>query len=132
MEQGLLAVVIATLMLGATVGIALYQGELARSFRRLVDRVSPAPPPPAGPTIQRIARDARRLRAELISAPGTPMARRLGAEKAYDDLLCDACRALGIDDTLSGLPPGTDRDAERLRVEYELGEAGLHLGLPHQ
>lgn len=131
MGQGFLAVVIITLMLGAAVGVALYQGELAMAFRRLVDRVWPAPPPPAGPAIQRIARDARRLRAELAPAPGTPMAQRLGAEKAYDDLLADACRALGVEDTLSGLPAGTDRDAERLRVEHELGEAGLQLGRRH-
>ena len=95
-------------------------------------RISPGPPPPAGPPIERIGRDARRLRAALVVAPGTPMARRLGALKAYDDLLSDACRALGIDDTLTGLPAGTDRDAERLRVESALEAAGLRLDLRHQ
>ncbi|MGZ8744420.1 MAG: hypothetical protein ACXWXO_16000 [Nocardioides sp.] len=60
------------------------------------------------------------------------MARRIGAVKAHDDLLADACRALVIENTLTGLPLGTDRDAERLRVEHELGEAGLQLGLRHQ
>lgn len=84
---------------------------------------------PVGPPIERIARDAHRLRAELLAtAPGTPMARRLGLRQAYDDLLADACRALGVPDTLSALPPGTDRDAERLLVEHRLEAAGLRLG----
>lgn len=132
MGQGILAVVLVTLMLGATVGLALYQGELATAFRRLVDRFLPTPPSPAGPAIQRIARDAHRLRAQLVPAPGTPMTRRVAVQRAYDDLLSDACRALGVEDTLAGLPAGTDRDAERLRVEHELGEAGLQLGLRHE
>lgn len=88
-----------------------------------------APLTPVGPPIERIASDARRLRGELrATAPGTPMARRLGLRKAYDDLLADACCALGVPDTLTVLPPGTDRDAERLLVEHRLEAAGLRLG----
>ena len=60
-------------------------------------------------------------------APGLPMARRVALSRAYDDLLVDACHALDVPDSLSGLPPGTERDAERLRVEHELEEAGLRL-----
>jgi hypothetical protein len=47
--------------------------------------------------------------------------------RAYDDLLADACNALGVPDTLTGLPPGIERDAERLHVEDELKAAGLRL-----
>ena len=125
---GFLALALATLMLGAAVGGALYQRERAAWFRRLGGRVSPRPEPPAGPPIERIGRDLRRLRAELLApTPGAPMARRTGVWRAYDDLLGDACRALDVPDTLTGLPPGIEREAERLQVEHELEAAGLRL-----
>lgn len=132
MGNGLLGAFIAiafvTLMLGVTVGGVLYQHEIAAFFRRFAGRFSTPPEPPAGLPIERIARDARRLRTELlVPAPGTPMARRIAVQRAYDDLLADACEALDVPDTLSDLPPGTERDAERLHVEHELDEAGLRL-----
>jgi hypothetical protein len=95
-------------------------------FRRLT-RPRGAPEP-TGPPIERIARNARRLRGELATVPsGTPMARRRGLARAYDDVLVDACRALGVPDTLSGLAPGLQRDCERLRIEQELEDVGLRL-----
>jgi hypothetical protein len=125
---GLLAIGLVTLMLGVAVGAVLYQHEIGASLRGIVRRVLPSPEPPAGPPIERIAWDARRLRAELlVPNPGAPMARRIGVQRAYDDLLADACRALGVSDTLAGLPPGVERDAERLHVEHELDAAGLRL-----
>ena len=125
---GLIDIALATLLLGVTIGGVLYHQEVVDGFRRLAHRVSPPPEPPSGPPIERIARDVRRLRAELLAtAPDTPMARRIGVRQAYDDLLVDACRALDVPDTLSGMPSGTERDAERLRVEHELEAAGLRL-----
>ena len=125
---GLLVIALVTLMLGVTVGGVLYQHGIATFFRRLTHRVLPPPEPPAGPPIERIARDVRRLRAEVLApTPGIPMARRIGVARAYDDLLVDACRALDVPDTLSGLATGTERDAERLRVEHRLDAAGLRL-----
>jgi hypothetical protein len=125
---GLFVIALVTLMLGVTVGGVLYQHEIAALWRHLADRVRPPPEPPAGPPIERIADDILRLRAELLApTPGTPMARRIGIWRAYDDLLADACRALGVPDTLTGLPLGTERDAERLHVEHELDAAGLRL-----
>ena len=125
---GLLAVALVTLMLGVTVGGALYQHELAALGHRLARRRWPPPDPPAGLPIERIARDARRLRAELLAiGPGTPMAHRVGVQQAYDDVLAEACSALGIPDTLTGMPAGTEREAERLLVEHRLAEAGLDL-----
>ena len=122
------AVALATLTLVVTVGSVLYQREIAVTFRRLAQRFSPPPDLPAHPPIEQVARNARRVRAELLAlAPGTPMARRRGLTLAYDDLLALACRALGVPDTLTGLDPGTDRDAERLRVEHELEMAGMQL-----
>ena len=55
----------------------------------------------------------------------TSMARRTGTLAAYDDVLLEACRAVDLPDTLSGLPEGTERDAERLRLEFLLDRAGL-------
>jgi hypothetical protein len=125
---GLFVVALVTLMLGVAVGGALYHGEIAALARRLYHRVRPPPEPPASFTIQRIARQARRVRAELLATnAGTPMARRVSVLKAYDDLLAEACRALDVPDTLTGMPPGVERDAERLRVEIELEAAGLRL-----
>jgi hypothetical protein len=128
MGHGLLIIALVTVMLGVTVGGVLYQHEVAALLRRLAHRIWPPPEPPAGPPIERIVRDARRLRAELlIPAAGTPMARRIAVSRAYDELLADACRALGIPDTLTCLPLGTEREAERLHVEHDLEAAGVRL-----
>jgi len=127
MGQGLLTIALVTAMLGAAVGGALCHREIEQSTRRLANRIWPPPERPAGQPIERIVRDARRLRAELVPSPGTPMARRIAVTRAYDEVLAEACRALGIPDTLTGLDPGPDRDAERLHVEHELNAAGLRL-----
>jgi len=126
--SGLWDVVVATTILGGVVGVVLHQHEIEGWVRRLWHRVSPPDEAPAVPPIEKIARDARRLRAELCTlGSGTPMARRIGISRAYDDVLADACRVLGVPDTLSGLTPGIDRESERLRVEQELEEVGLRL-----
>jgi hypothetical protein len=127
MGQGLLVIALVTAMLGVAVGGALCHREIEQWIRRLANRIWPPPERPAGPPIERIGRDARRLRAELVPNAGTPMARRVAVARAYDELLAEACRALGIPDTLTGLAPGADRDAERLHVEHELNAAGLRL-----
>lgn len=125
---GLLTVALATVMLGAALGAVLYGHEIATLARRRLRRRAPAPERPTGPPIERIASDVRRVRADLrAQAPGLPMARRIAISRAYDDLLVDACRALDLPDTLTDLPPGTERDAERLVVEHELEVAGLRL-----
>ncbi len=127
--DGLITIALVTVAFGALVGGVLYQHEVVVFVRRhLLERISPPPEPPAGRPIERIASDVRRVRHEFCRpAPGMPMARRVAISRAYDDLLVAACRALDVPDTLTGLPPGTDRDAERLRVEHELTRAGLRL-----
>ena len=126
--RGIAVIALGTTWLCLLVGGALYQREIARVLTRVGRRVVPAPEQPTGLPIERIAHRARRLHAELATLPsGTPMARRLGLASAYDDLLADACRALQVPDTLSGMAPGPGRDLERLHVEQELEEVGLRL-----
>jgi hypothetical protein len=126
--RALVVMTLGTLWLAALVGGALYQREIGRVLSRWGRRVVPAPEQPTGLPIERIARNARRLHAELATLPsGTPMARRLGLASAYDDLLVEACRALQVPDTLSGMAPGPERELERLHVEQELEDVGLRL-----
>ncbi|WP_374454874.1 hypothetical protein [Nocardioides sp.] len=125
----MVAVVLCTLMLGVAMGLFLCQDELGRAWRRTRRRLAPPPQPPAGPAIEDLARSLRRLRPQVLApAPGATMARRRGTTMAYDDLLAEAARALGVPDELTGMREGTDRDAERLRLEHLLREAGLSLG----
>ena len=125
----MVGLVICTLMLGTAFALFLCQGEIAAACRRLRDHVLPPPPAPTGPAIEDLARGLRRLRGQVLSpAPGTTMAKRRGATAAYEDLLVQAAHALGVPDTLTGLRDGTDREAERLRLEHVLREAGLALG----
>lgn len=123
-----MAVVLCTLMLGTALALFLCQAELGRAWRRLRERAAPPPRAPVGPAIEDVARSLRRLRPQVLTpAPGEAMARRRGTTAAYDDLLGEAARALGIRNELVGLPEGTDREAERLRLEHLLREAGLGL-----
>ena len=109
-QPGLGALVQALITIGfatVTLGGVLYQHEIAAVARRAHRRVSPAPDPPAGAPIERIASDVRRLHAEFRAPPaGLPMARRIAISRAYDDLLVDACRALDVLDTLAGASSG--------------------------
>jgi hypothetical protein len=85
-----------------------------------------AKPQPAGPPIERVAADLRRVHRLLAGYPsGTPAARRLGTRQAYDELLTQACRQVGVPHRLAELPEGMDREIERLRVEESLRERGL-------
>jgi hypothetical protein len=125
---GLVVIALVTMICGVTIGGVLYQAEIVHGLHRLASRISPPPPPPDGPPIERIGCDARRLRRELHTlAPGVPLARRIGLQLAYDDVLVDACAALEIANTLTALPLGAERDAERLYVEHKLRAAGLRL-----
>lgn len=85
-----------------------------------------APEPPPGPPVQRIAADLRRLSAALRELPrGVSRARQLGLLRAYDEVLIAGCGALEVPHALDTLPPGLDRELERLRVQEALRRAGL-------
>lgn len=83
-------------------------------------------PLPAGPPIERLAADLRRVHRSLEGlAPDAPMVRRRATHQAYDALLVQACAELGLRHWLDELPEGLERDIERLRVEESLRRAGL-------
>jgi hypothetical protein len=108
----------------------LFSGRISRSgvwVGRALHVLPPLPPPyPLAPPLETVAADLGRIRRELDNPPaGLPMAKRVGTRQAYDDRLRDACRALEVPNTLEGLAEGFDRDAERLRVESRLVDAGL-------
>jgi len=128
-DGGLLTVALETVVVGLVLGSVLYFGAVVGFVRHhVLERISPPPERPTGRPIERIASDVRRVRSEVFQpVPGMPMARRVAISRAYDDLLVDACHALEVPDTLTGLPPGTERDAERLHVEDALTRAGLRL-----
>src|SRR5689334_3642111 len=84
------------------------------------------PGPPTGPPIEKLAADLRRLRPEARSPrPGVRMAKQRGIVAAYDETLVATARALGVPTGLTQLPDGIDREAERLRLEDALEDAGL-------
>ncbi len=122
--------VLANLILFAVVCIAptvlfwcaLRVPKLLRWFRE--KRAKPLEP--QGPPIERVAADLRRVHRLLAGYPsGTPAARRFGTRQAYDELLTQACRQIGVPHRLAELPEGMDREIERLRVEESLRERGL-------
>jgi hypothetical protein len=102
-----------------------YRARLLRIGRGL-RVVAPEEPLPSGPPIERIAADARRIRAQIRRAPsGIPNARLRGWLEAYDDVLISACRSLDLEQRLDVLPEGGVHDLERERVERMLEDAGL-------
>ena len=81
----------------------------------------------AGPTIEQIAADLRRLDRQRHGGIATESTAWLAAVlRAYDDRLSLASRCLGIAEHLEMLD-GLDREIERVRVEGELQAAGLAL-----
>ena len=80
----------------------------------------------AGPPLEKLAADLRRLRPEARSPrPGVPMARQKGIVAAYDGVLVATARALECRHVPRRAAGGIDREAERLRLEDALEAAGL-------
>jgi hypothetical protein len=131
-------VITAVLVFGTCVAawIVLLRGTervwLPRTMRqvdRLLVRLGRRRPPPvevAGRPIEDIACDVRRLaRRYRCPQAGTRFAKLEGCRRAYDAVLVEACAALDVVTLLGVLPPGSELDAERLRVEEMLAEAGI-------
>lgn len=85
-----------------------------------------SPAAPAGPPIEQLAGDLRRLnRLRMGVATRSPVWFN-AVQRAYDEALRVACGQLGVDQYL-GEVSGVDLEVERLRVEGELQRAGLAL-----
>lgn len=110
-------------------GLILHFGQVLDGIGWLARRVRiiPEPPPcPRDQPIEKVAASLRRIDREVLALPqGTPQTRRRALQLAYDDLLTAACRALAVPHALDRLPPGWERDVERVRVETALEQAGL-------
>jgi hypothetical protein len=105
-------------------------GRLRRASGRAADRVRALRTPPPTPVvrpIEAIAHDVQRLGMRFRSAPGASFAKFEGRRQAYEVVLVEACRALEVEHLLEVLPPGSELDAERQRVESMLAWAGLRL-----
>jgi hypothetical protein len=113
------------LLLSSPIAISWLADEgLPRLRRRMIHSVEQ----PVGRPIQDIASSIRRLGADYHGGhPGRSWVKSEALRRAYDEALAEGCRALEVDSDLLDLDPGTDRDAERLRVEHLLMNAGLVL-----
>ena len=81
---------------------------------------------PAGPPLEKLVEDLRRLYAEARSPePGVRVGRQQRVLASYDHTLVAAARALDVPTQLAELPEGWERDAERFRLEHALTVAGL-------
>lgn len=131
--RGLLQVIGISLVPVALVAAALRSGEVWRWWRRRRTRRHVAEPPSPQVPLERLAADLRRLHPQVHSPRrGTAMAKHRAAVLAYDQRLTAAAEALGIGTTLTELRLwGVDREAERLRLEHLLSEAGLRLRPSH-
>lgn len=127
-KVGVIVAVLALLWVLADLG--RYRDRALRLGRAL-HLAEPATPHPAGPPIEQVAADLRRIQTQIREAPpGIPVARLRGWREAYDDLLATACHALDLEQRLGALPAGAERDLERERVERMLVQAGLRLRSP--
>lgn len=96
-------------------------------YRVLHARVAEPVTPPAGPPIEQIAADLRRLGRQRTGVATRSTVWFAAVQRAYDERLVQACCSLGVTQHLGELT-GLDREIERVRVEGELQAAGLVLG----
>lgn len=108
--------------IGYWAGWHRWQRRLGAFVVRLVSR--PAPLVPVHRPVEQVAADVRRLRA-AFGHEGLRFAKYEGIRLAYDGALAEAADTLELTHFLAALPPGVDRDLERVRVERLLEDAGL-------
>jgi hypothetical protein len=129
LATGLLALFLAALLPVVIVWVVLNLsgiGEWVADGLRRCRLLPRAPVELPRPPVEQLAADLRRLAAAARDLPrGTSRARQRGVLMAYDDVLVAAARALDVPHALDTLPPGFDRDLERIRVEGMLEAAGL-------
>ncbi len=81
---------------------------------------------PVGPPIEQVAADLRRLGRQRVGVATRSPVWFAAVQRAYDEGLIRACRALEIEQHLRELS-GIDQDIERVRIEGMLAGAGLRL-----
>lgn len=98
----------------------------------MVDRIGDAlrgrQPQPLVP-LESIVASLRRLRREIRDVPPTTNVRAQALSAAYDEVLLDACRIVGVAAPLADAS-GTDRPFARLMTEAALERAGIALDPP--
>ena len=129
-DWAVLALVIAAICAALNVRARRWTRRTAERVGRRVWRLVPrrAVPTTGSRPIELIAHDARRL-GHRFHHPhrGLTFVKYESTRWAYDKVLAEGCRALGIVHLLDVLPPGPELDAERGRVEWLLYQAGLDL-----
>jgi hypothetical protein len=93
----------------------------------LLHRGRPEPATPAGPPIEKVAADLRRLARQRLGIATHSPVWAAAVTHAYDDRLAMVCRELEIPEHLAELA-GIDLEIERVRVEGLVMAAGV--GLP--
>ena len=113
------------LVLGAVVGGTWeWERRLGRAVTLRVRPARDAPVIPLRRPIELIGADVRRLHA-AFHREGMRFAKYEGCRLAYDGVLAEAADSLELEHLMAVLPPGSERDQERERLEHLLGEAGL-------
>jgi hypothetical protein len=88
------------------------------------------PPAPQGRPYERLVADLHRLRREVRRNAPTTHVRRVALLAAYDDVLADVCRAVGVDRPRPSELPERERPFARLQAEAALEAAGVPLEEP--
>jgi hypothetical protein len=81
---------------------------------------------PAGPALESVVANLRRLRREVCCGCYRTQVRRVAVQAAYDDTLLECCRLVDIDAPLATADAG-DRPYARLLTEAALENAGIAL-----
>ncbi|WP_433278523.1 hypothetical protein ACQPZA_04160 [Pseudonocardia xinjiangensis] len=84
---------------------------------------------PAGPTLECVVANLRRLRREVCARSQPTHVRRVAVLAAYDDTLVQTCGLVDVDAPLASAA-GPDRAFARLLTEAALEDAGIALDPP--
>ena len=85
--------------------------------------------PQIGPPLESVVASLRRLRRELRDVPPTTNVRAQALTAAYDEVLLDTCRLVGVEAPLA-CAEGAERPFARLLTEAALEDAGIALDPP--
>lgn len=113
--------------------------HLSRLVRRAAARRGRPAPRPTGPPLERLVADLRRLDRLRRGPQQATRVRRLALLAAYDDVLLDVCRAVGVENPplrahveAGGTQGALDADREfaRLRTEAAIETTGVRIDPP--